>query len=189
MKRTKRIIFLAHCILNVNSKVHGLAEYKSTIKELICFLMDHDVAMIQLPCPETEILGLNRWGHVKDQFEYPLFQTQCQSLLKPIMGQVWMYHNNGYSIEGVIGIDGSPSCGVHKTCRCPSWHGEFLDKEKTWDRIKQVEWKNEPGTFIENFRSLLDDAGIQIPFFAADEINGDKTMNRLFDQLSLSFKK
>ncbi|WP_022666103.1 CD3072 family TudS-related putative desulfidase [Desulfospira joergensenii] len=189
MKRSKRLIFLAHCILNVNSKVQGIAEYKSAIKELICFLIDHDVAMIQLPCPETEILGLNRWGHVKDQFEYPFFQTQCRSLLEPIVGQVRMYHECGYRIEGVIGIDGSPSCGVHKTCRCPSWHGDFSNTKKTWTKIKQMEWENEPGIFIENFRSLLDDAGIHIPFFAVDEINGVETLDSLFDQLSLSLKK
>ncbi|GAB6145975.1 hypothetical protein JCM12294_34150 [Desulfocicer niacini] len=100
-----------------------------------------------------------------------------------------MYHKNNYSIEGIIGIDGSPSCGVNKTCRCPSWHGDFLDMEKTWNKIKQMEWKNEPGTFIENFRSLLDDAGIQIPFFAVDEINGEKTLNILLEQLSQSLSK
>ena len=88
MKRKKQIILLAHCILNVNSKVYGLAGYKSSLKDLVAFLMDQDLAMIQLPCPELEILGLKRWGHVKDQLDYPFFRQHCRSLLDPMIRQV-----------------------------------------------------------------------------------------------------
>jgi predicted secreted protein len=34
-----------------------------------------------------------------------------------------MYRDNGYLLKGIIGIDGSPSCGVHKTCRSTRWSG------------------------------------------------------------------
>ena len=60
MKRGKKIILVSHCLLNVKVKVMGLAAHHGAVKELLCFLMDHDTAMVQIPCPETEIWGLCR---------------------------------------------------------------------------------------------------------------------------------
>ena len=72
MKRGKKIIFVSHCLLNVNVKVLGLATHQSAAKDLIHFLLDHETAMIQLPCPETEILGLCRGSG--RAYRYPMFR-------------------------------------------------------------------------------------------------------------------
>ena len=189
MKRKKQIILLAHCILNVNSKVYGLAGYKSSLKDLVTFLMDQDTAMIQLPCPELEILGLKRWGHVKDQLDYPLFRESCRSLLDPMIRQVRMYRENGYVLQGVIGIDGSPCCGVNRTCRSSAWSGDFLDKEETWAKIRQMHWAKEPGIFMELFQSMLREASLSLPFFGVDEIDSGETLPALIKELAVLQEK
>ncbi|MDA8135278.1 MAG: hypothetical protein M0T82_11685 [Desulfobacteraceae bacterium] len=189
MKRKKQIILLAHCILNVNSKVYGLAGYKSSLKDLVGFLMDQDTAMIQLPCPELEILGLKRWGHVKDQLDYPFFRVSCRSLLDPMIRQIRMYREDGYVLRGVIGIDGSPCCGVRRTCRSSAWSGDFLDKEETWEKIRQMHWAKEPGIFMEMFQSMLREASLSLPFFAVDETDSTETLPALIKELAASFSK
>ncbi len=142
----------------------GLAAHPGAVKELVFFLMDHDTAMVQLPCPESEILGLCRWGHVKDQLAYPFFKDRCRCLLAPFIRQIHMYRDNGYLLKGVIGIDGSPSCGVDKTCRSTRWSGDFLDKEDTWGKIKSLEWRAEPGIFMEIFQTMLIENKLSLDF-------------------------
>jgi predicted secreted protein len=184
MKRGKKIIFVSHCLLNANVKVMGLAAHPGALKELVCFLMDHDTAMVQLPCPETEILGLCRWGHVKDQLAYPFFEDRCRRLLAPFIGQIRMYRENGYRLKGVIGIDGSPSCGVNKTCRSRLWSGDFLDKEDTWKKIQNLAWSAEPGIFMEVFQALLTENNLSLDFFAVDETDIETSLPGLFRKLS-----
>lgn len=184
MKRGKKIIFVSHCLLNINVKVMGLADHPAAVRDLVCFLMDHDTAMVQLPCPESEILGLCRWGHVKDQLAYPFFKDRCRHLLAPFIRQIQMYRENGYYLKGVIGVDGSPSCGVHKTCRSTRWSGDFLDKEDTWKKIQSLEWRAEPGIFMEIFQSLLEENELSLDFFAVDESDIDTSLTSLCQTLS-----
>ncbi len=189
MKRGKKIIFVSHCLLNVNVKLMGLAAHPGAVKELVFFLMDHDTAMVQLPCPESEILGLCRWGHVKDQLAYPFFKDRCRCLLAPFIRQIHMYRDNGYLLKGVIGIDGSPSCGVDKTCRSTRWSGDFLDKEDTWGKIKSLEWRAEPGIFMEIFQTMLIENKLSLDFFAVDESEIDTSLSSLFKTLSRVLKR
>lgn len=193
MKRGKKVVFLSHCLLNVNAKVMGLADYPGAVRGLISFLMDNDIALVQLPCPEMEILGLSRWGVVKDQLSYPFFIRQCRSLLAPFINQVKMYREKEYDLVGVIGVDGSPSCGVSTTCRSRLWEGDFLDKEESWAKIESMQWSREPGIFMETFQNLLKEEGLPLDFYALDETGGGSDSgsgggsgNRGDDKTSLS---
>ena len=184
MKRGKKIIFLAHCILNVNAKVGGLASYPAALRELTDFLADHEVGMIQLPCPETEVLGIQRWGHVKEQLSHPFFSDCCARLLTPFVRQSVMYQEQGYTILGVIGVDGSPSCGIKKTCRSGQWGGDFLDSTETWEKVKTIKWVKEPGIFMETFQKKLMEKTFPLEFFGLDESNVESSLLRLIDELS-----
>lgn len=184
MNRSKKIIFLAHCIMNVNAKVEGLASYPAVVRGLVDFLADHEVGIIQLPCPETEILGVQRWGHVKDQLSHPFF-TECYArLLTPFVRQAAMYLEQGYTIIGVVGIDGSPSCGVQKTCRSKQWGGDFLDSEATWKKVETLEWVNEPGIFMETFQKMLAEKSLHLRFFSLDETDAAESLPRLKEELA-----
>ncbi|MFO8035088.1 MAG: hypothetical protein R6U57_00450, partial [Anaerolineales bacterium] len=55
--RGGKIIFLSHCMLNQNAKVKGIAIYPGMIKPLVEVLLEKDIAVFQMPCPETSYYG------------------------------------------------------------------------------------------------------------------------------------
>ncbi len=87
--------------------------------------MDNNISIIQLPCPEITYYGVKRWGHVKDQFDTTHFRKHCRQLFSIYLEQIEEYINNGYEILGIVGIEGSPTCGVNKTC-VGKWGENFL---------------------------------------------------------------
>ena len=183
MNRGKRIIILTHCILNANAKVHGLSTYPAVMVSLVNFFIEQDIAIIQLPCPEMAIYGIQRWGHVKEQFDTLHFRESCVQMLKNIVGQIKNYKDNGYEVLGIIGINGSPSCGVTKTCSSGAWFGDFLDKENTWEKIETLNMIDEMGVFIEELVKLLRKHEIQIPLWAIDEGDYENSSKELIDTI------
>lgn len=180
LNRGKKIILLSHCILNSNSKVEGLSKYPSSILDLISFLSENDIGMIQLPCPEMSLYGIKRWGHVKEQFDTPIFRENSRLILKDILMQVKNYISNGYTVLGIVGIDGSPSCGVNKTCSSKSWGGE----SKSFDekKFKDVSTIHERGVFIEELTlSLLPE--IDLPLFSIDESDIGLSLHNLKSEI------
>ena len=76
----------------------------------------------------------------------------------------------GYRFVGVIGIDGSPSCGVDITCS-----GDFRDEisqieqlDKVIDSLQSID---ESGVFMEEFKKLLSAYNIELPFIGINENN------------------
>lgn len=126
MMRSKKIVILSHCILNSNAKVDGLAKYEGVLGQLIVYLIEEGYGIIQLPCPEISIYGVKRWGVVKEQNNTPHYRKHCRKILEPILEPVIDYMTNGYEIKALIGVDGSPSCGVVQTCSSRIW-GEKSD--------------------------------------------------------------
>jgi len=82
MKRSKKLVLLAHCILNVNSKVVGLAQYAGALEDLVCGHIRRGSGLIQLPCPETTFLGLKRWGMTREQYDTPFYRSHCRNILQ-----------------------------------------------------------------------------------------------------------
>ena len=58
--RSRRVVFLAHCLLNQNAISDGTAVYPAAFRELVQFFLEHQVGIVQLPCPELCCLGLDR---------------------------------------------------------------------------------------------------------------------------------
>ena len=58
--RSKRVVFIAHCLLNQNSISDGTAVYPAAFKSTVRLLLDADAGIVQLPCPELCCLGLDR---------------------------------------------------------------------------------------------------------------------------------
>ena len=58
--RSKKVVFVAHCLLNQNSISDGTAVYPAAFKDIINLFMDNDIGIVQLPCPELCCLGLDR---------------------------------------------------------------------------------------------------------------------------------
>lgn len=161
----KRIVLVSHCIMNKYSKVESICPKNPDIDKLLSFLMEKKVGIIQLPCPETHMYGLKRWGHVKDQFDTPFFRDTSQDLLKPIVGQVKDYINNGYELLGIIAIEGSPSCGASKTCIGKEWGGDFKDIKVIEEKMSKLIYGDGKGVFMEELEKMLNFVEIQPSFF------------------------
>jgi predicted secreted protein len=129
MKRSRKLAVLTHCILNQNAKVEDIALYPAIIPEVVNLVVERGYGIIQMACPETIHLGLGRWECIKDQYETSSFKHLCKRLALEVLDQLEDYEKNGYTIGPFIGIDGSPSCGVSKSCRAdkdganPKWCG------------------------------------------------------------------
>ncbi|MDO6354059.1 hypothetical protein Q3V94_03030 [Caloramator sp. CAR-1] len=171
MNRSRKIIILSHCMLNANSKVEGLAIYKGAQNSLISFLIEEGYGIIQLPCPEITLYGIKRWGHVKEQFDTPYFREHCRNIFMPYLNQIMDYVKNGYQIHGLIGIDGSPSCGVNKTCSSTKWGGEVGEEFGINEKIKDLKIIQGKGVFIEEIENLLIQKGTNIKLLGLDEEN------------------
>jgi hypothetical protein len=61
-KRTRRIVFLAHCFLNMNTRFPEGADFAGANIPLIELLLQSDVGIVQMPCPEFLCLGLEKTG-------------------------------------------------------------------------------------------------------------------------------
>jgi len=167
LKRNRKIILVSHCILNANSKVEGLSQYEGIFKEVVDIIHEKGIGIIQLPCPEMIVYGIKRWGHVKEQFDTLFYRENCREMLKSIVGQVKSYKDTGYEILGVIGIDGSPSCGVNFTCS-GDWEGT-PSKDDIDHKIKDLKEVEGLGVFMEELKKYLEEYDIEIPFTGINE--------------------
>jgi predicted secreted protein len=171
MIRSKKIGVVAHCILNQNSVVLPYAREMKNFLPFIKNTLENNIGLLQLPCPETYLYGLKRWGHVKDQFEHKGFIIPAREMLEKFTDTLTDYIKAGYEIVGVFGVKGSPSCGINLTCRS-NWCGEvsnYKDLEDISSRVKLVE---ESGIFMELFKEILKDRKIEIPFIDIEDVEG-----------------
>lgn len=165
MKRSKKIVILCHCLLNSNSKVSGLATFPGCSENLVCSIIKTGAGIIQLPCPELSFLGPKRWGMTKEQYDTPMYREHCKEILSSIVQQVVAYNDDGYEIQKIVGVNGSPTCGITKTCF--GYTGGELDKEFT--QYKDLKMNDGKGVMIEVLVNLLKEHGLSFSLDAVDE--------------------
>lgn len=165
MQRSKKVIFVSHCILNVHSKVIGLANYSCALSHLITDFIKKDYGIVQLPCPELDYMGLKRWSMTKEQYDFFGYRQRCKTLAENIVMQMSLYQNEGYELCGIYGMDGSPSCGVKYSCG--GFKGGCFE---LYDAINEYK-TDESGVFIEELKKLIDYHKINIEFYSIDESN------------------
>lgn len=182
MKRNKKMVLVSHCLLNVNAKVHGIATVPAASIKLITSILEAGYGIIQLPCVEQSVCGIRRWGQVKEQLDYPHFRESCRKQLTPILHQVKDFINNGYEIAAVIGLDGSPSCGVNFTCS-GNWSGEMDEVYGMSEKIKTLRELSEPGVMMEVFKEILEEQHINLKFIAVNEIAPDECIENIVNEI------
>jgi predicted secreted protein len=127
-QRSKRVLLVAHCVLNQNAKIDRCAHYPGVIQEAVEALIESGVGLIQMPCPELLCLGLDRQveqgaattveaedTRVARRMVEEENQAACRALADALVFQVEQYRKNDFEIAGVLGINGSPTCGVEIT--------------------------------------------------------------------------
>lgn len=168
--RSKKVVLVSHCILNQNAISDGTADYPATNESVLNLLIQSKVGMIQMPCPETLCLGLDRGdthGAEREvvventRIRYELGQDKSieklNSLADQIVFEVEEYVKNGFSVAGVIGINRSPSCGVNTTSK----------------NNKEV---NGEGVFIERLRNKLKEKGINIDMIGIKSLETEEAL-------------
>ncbi len=119
--RSKKVIFVAHCMLNQNARHVDCADFPATMKPLVAALEQREIGMIQLPCPELMALGLGRdrdvppLDTIREGLELPEAHARLKPHIDQIIHQIKEYQWQGFHVVGILGKNGSPSCGVETT--------------------------------------------------------------------------
>lgn len=200
-ERSKKVVFISHCILNENTRYFGGAFRKGCVDEVIDELKNQGIGIIQMSCPEQRAWGgvlkrhLLRGVSSKNMRFYkykkiflPVFvwntKRVFRKISKEIVKDIEDYLSSGFEVIGIVGVDGSPSCGVNFR----------LDMKKSVEFIANVDIDNlnradmnefgienciinGEGWFIEVLKKELRRRDIEIKFYAHDlrsEIKDDK---------------
>ena len=168
MKRSREILVVCHCLLNANAKVSPLAVYPGALMETLLPFLKQGVGVVQLPCPESAYLGINRWGMSREQYDHPCFRRHCHRILIPIMDQLETFCASGCSIAGVVGADGSPNCGIN---RVPLGFtgGVIGAAEPAAVQVGNLQMAKGTGVFMTIVKQLLAERKIDATFMAVDE--------------------
>ena len=164
--RSKKVIFLAHCLLNQNAISDGTAVCPAAFGELIQLLLDHEVGVVQMPCPELCCLGLDRGDvhgaerpvveentRIRRAMEKDGPRQKREALADLVAEQVQEYHKHGFQVLGIVGANRSPNCGV----------------ETTSDFDREVEGR---GAFMDAIAQRLEAAGISVPMLGLKRPDG-----------------
>ena len=155
--RSKRVIFLPHCILNQNAISDGTAGYPAAHADLIRLLLDAQVGIVQMPCPELCCLGLDRGDpkggerpvvventRIRRAMGQPEAAARLRELTAQVVRQIREYRKHGFTVLGIVGVDRSPCCGVNTT--------SDLDRELPGR-----------GVFIAALQTALEEAELTVP--------------------------
>lgn len=197
-ERSGKVIFLSHCLLNINARYLGGAFRSSCVAEIIQGAIKRDIAIIQMKCPEQQT-----WGGILKPLMWlafesrrtPLYQMRavflplflCYTRLRyrwiaqEVINEICNYEKSGYKVIGIMGIDGSPTCGVNRRIDmkrafdlyATSWVRE-LNREEFNRSLYAKCLAQGSGVFIDELKKGLDRRGRNVPFYShslLDEMN------------------
>ncbi|PIS30047.1 MAG: hypothetical protein COT41_03800 [Candidatus Portnoybacteria bacterium CG08_land_8_20_14_0_20_40_83] len=205
-ERSKKVIFVSHCILNENTRYLGGAFRKGCIDEVVDEIQNQGIGIVQMKCPEQKAWGgifkKHMWRPLgsKNTFLYKLkgvllpffiWNTKriYRKLAKEVVAEIKDYIDSGFEVVGIVGLAGSPSCGVNTTLDIKksaevlaNTSIDDLDKNKMNEScIKELLTKGK-GLFIEALKEKLRKESIKIKFYEHDlisEMNGKDIILKL----------
>jgi predicted secreted protein len=199
-ERSRRVILVSHCLLNENTRYAGGATRPGAVTEAVDELMAAGYGIHQLPCPER-----HAWGGVLKRRSLLLYGSRgraIHALRRPLLrvftwwtrfvyrriaGRVVRdvidYKRSGMTVGGIVGIGGSPSCGVTSTldlsasldvlAACPV---TALTRDTVNRRAVLDCGRPGTGLFIEALDQRLRRRGCELPAWEHDlatELDGD----------------
>jgi predicted secreted protein len=150
------VAFVAHCLLNQNSKTDGGARCPGVYSPLVDELRAREWRIEQMPCPELAFTGLNRFWAVKEQLDTSAYRRHCRRLAAAVAGAIEVHVRRGDDVI-LVGIEGSPSMGVHVTSSDPKRGGR-----PTWPDGTD-ELSPGSGIFMEELTAELEERGVTAP--------------------------
>lgn len=191
-ERGKRVMFVAHCILNENTRYLGGAFRSGGVDEIVHELQSRGIGIVQMPCPEQRAWG----GVLKEHLWYsvgiehtPIYNLRglflpgfiwntgrvIRKVAKEAAADIENYSNSGFEVVGVLGVSTSPSCGVTMTLDIAKAF-EFLAhssvKNLTREQVNESLIKGSlvggEGLFIRALRNEMRKRKLQINFYEHD---------------------
>jgi predicted secreted protein len=151
-----KVAFVAHCVLNQNSRVAGGAYCPGVYSPFVEELRGRGWRLMQLPCPELAFAGLNRFWAVREQYDTIAFRRHCRRIVGGVAGAVAAHLARGDEVV-LVGVDGSPTMGVHVTSSDTARGGRPQWPDGT------PELDAGPGILIEELVAELAARGIEQP--------------------------
>jgi predicted secreted protein len=151
--RRQRFAYVAHCLLNQNSKVDEFAICPGAYTPLLVVLREQGYLLRQLPCPELAFGGFTRFWNVREQYETPGFRRHALRLARPIAALIELDLRVGDVL--IVGINGSPTMGVELSPSGVDWGGR-PDKSGDYD----CELVEGPGVFVAVLLEELERRGL-----------------------------
>lgn len=164
-KRSGKIVFVAHCVLNQNARMVNVADFPAMHDPLLNYLQRAKVGIIQMACPETYCLGLGRFD-VRVGLEHPAGMERLQRIIDDLIFTIKEYQFQGMEVLGIIGKEGSPACGVNLTWYNETGHGTGQ------------------GVFIRELRKKLKQNKLDVPVTGVADFEQQKTIEWLESKLS-----
>jgi predicted secreted protein len=135
-KRGGKLAVVAHCILNQNSRVLGLAHYPATIREVVDVARQLDIGFVQLPCPELVFAGSQRPPKTREEYDTPSYRKHCKKIAVSMVSQLAELARNGVALRLVLGVKKSPSCDVGEASQERGILMEALKTELERNRLR-----------------------------------------------------
>ena len=119
------VVFVCHCILNQSTRAWwgtgGASRVEGYMKDVITSLGNHGVGIIQMECPEYSLYGNPRPPKSKDDYNTLYFKQKCREIAEITVQKILDFNSKGdvypVNVLAILGVEGSPSCGVERTPR------------------------------------------------------------------------
>jgi len=159
MHRSTRFVFLPFCSLAQGVRARGIVRvFPAVVRPVIDYLMDQNVNIVQMPCPELSFDGIDRRPCGKERYDTPGNRDVCRRVAGTVAHQVQLIQSGGYKVLAILGIDNSPSCGVDYVA----------------GRGRQR--KREPGIYIEELGAVVRERGLDVPFVGIKTYRIERTL-------------
>jgi predicted secreted protein len=128
--RGGRVVFVAHCLLNQNTRYPGGAVCPGVVADAVVPYLADGTGIVQMTCPEQRTWGGVSKTHLRWLLAHPAAARPVRHLLGPARAYLrWRYRrlaravardvadyaHQGMDVVGIVGVAGSPSCGVAST--------------------------------------------------------------------------
>ncbi|MEZ5381196.1 MAG: hypothetical protein R2754_05305 [Microthrixaceae bacterium] len=200
--RGRRVVFLSHCLLNENTRYAGGAFTAGGRHELVERWAASGVGIVQMPCPEQRVWGgvLKRrlWlltfigrrlpGSLRQavvRLALGYTRLRYERIAREVAHQILDYRRSGIEVVAVVGVDGSPSCGVFQRLDAR----RSLDVAVADPSMSRDEFNHRAiaacveagaGWFTDSLQRRLRRGGCGVPFHAFDllaEMEGASTVH------------
>ena len=121
--------------------------FPGAIRPVIEFCLDNDIAIMQMPCPETLCAagGLGRTPHGKQWYEKNGLRNVSREIAAGQAAYMQRLSNGGFQILAIIGVEFSPACAVTFLNRGPAIY-------------------RDQGIYVEELRRAMKERDIEVPF-------------------------